>query len=230
MLRTAIQDEWTAPTQAQSQRADIGQAKTFAAAYYAGFAGNKDAPTAQPSGKEIESATPYVDRILKMWPEANLIENHGRAFGAYVRVKKPATKDFRTTFTMALRLLGDEFYKDLNHQRVAEVRKHTDAQKNTHYKKHIQAYRTFVEAEELRIQRAEKARYSEFLEDRAKRRTTIESGRFIRSSDDKKEMLTTHDSDRARLRDFLNFFEDQVADFWKWDDEQNLEAFRKAAS
>lgn len=225
MLRRAIKENWEAPVPEDVGTPTSTHGTAFAAAFYAG---NQDAPTARPSKAEISLSNSYIKQILKMWPETTLVEAHGRGFGEYVREQKPPSRNFRATFSVALRLFGDEFYKKLNHRRVAETRERVEAARTTHRKKHLQAYRDFVEKEEKRLRRKDSARYSEFLEKRAEDRARIERNQFIRDEEARAQILADHDAKRARLNDFLEFFCDDVPDFWTWDKDQNPKSFERA--
>ncbi len=228
MLRLAIKEEWSAPVLPVPLPADSQSAMTFAAAYYAGYAGNDDALTAQPSAKEIEAATAYLHQILKMWPDPSRVESHGRRFGAFVREHKPPTQDFRCTFSVALRLFGDEFYKTLNQRRVAELNDRIAADRAAHEVQHAPSYWSFVAEQEARIRLAQPDRYAGFLAERERSRSFLLRNRFVLSEAHRQKQLARHDSDEDRLIAFHEAFAAEVPDFWEWDREHNGTPFGRS--
>ncbi len=227
MLRQSIKEEWSAPVLPVTLSPDAHLATAFAAAYYAGYAGNEHAPTAQPSAREIEAASAYLQRILKMWPDPDRIESHGRAFGAYVREHKPPTTEFRSTFTLALRLFGDEFYKSLNQRRVAEINERIAAERSAHEQKHAASYWAFVAQEETRIRETHTTRYAEFLAERERNRAFLLRNPYVLSESHREKQLARHDSDSDRLIAFREAFSADVSDFWAWDRFHNGTPFER---
>ncbi len=113
MLRKAIEENWPCPTgnhDASGSEKSKTAGKIFAQHFYAGYAGNGQSPTAEPSANDIATAERYVNRLLELWPDKNKVSLWGQNFGQFVRDRQGQKNGGIVSLIVALRSYGDAYY------------------------------------------------------------------------------------------------------------------------
>lgn len=225
LLRRAIEENWSEPPEAKVQTSELTQSlgASFAAHFYAGFAGNQTTPTAMPSANDVEHAEWYVARLMDIWPDKKLAAEWGRRFGELVAELTHGNKGRIVSCVAALRSYGDEFYKQHQKRRKEVVREVVKAAGAVHKKRFVRQYVLFLSAEEQRFKQEHPEAYAGFEESRAHERGYIETSRYY-TDDERREQLAIFDSDQRRLKAFKDSFT-EILDFWQWDARFNAEPF-----
>lgn len=111
MLRRSIEEDWPAPER-RGEITDVcsSPGKLFAACFYAGYHGNPDAPVSDPSEADTAAADPFVQRLLSVQPDEDLVPTLGREFGALVASRHKARRQNFPALSPAIRQFGDGFY------------------------------------------------------------------------------------------------------------------------
>lgn len=228
MLRRAIEDNWPEPSDSTLQASEITHELgcVFASHFYAGFAGNNQEPTAKPSTKDTQDAQPYVERLLRVWPEEPLVGEWGRQFGQLVAQATQSQKNVIVSCVAALRSYGDRFYKEHLSRRERMVREVTERAAAAHKKKYLSEYVQFLSAEQNRICNENPEAFQAFLQHRADERHQLEKNPFF-TPEQRTEYLDTFDKEENRLAAFAGFFK-EVPNFWQWDRKFNHAPFDKS--
>lgn len=228
MLRRAIEENWPEPLGSSDQERTKGpcDARTFAMYFYAGFSGNRDVPTAEPSGADTEAAERFVSHLLKVWPDQNRISQWGYEFGQMVSEKTQGHRNTIVSCVIGLRSYGDEFYKQVKRTRQEVIQEAVKKARIEHKREFLSEYIQHLLAEEERIKTESPEAYAAFEEERVKERGFIEKNRFY-SDEQRAEQLRLFEEERHRLNHFVQFFK-QVPGFWQWDAVRNPHAFDKS--
>ena len=226
MLRRAIEENWDEPGAEAPQTPGTNQnpGNTFASHFYAGYHGNQDAPTAQPSSNDVASADQYVKRLLALWPDESQIASWGRVFGEYAKSKQRSDEKTIVSFVIALRSYGDAFYAQHKARREEAKRKTEDEAEEAHAKEFETKYFVYLREMVTRIKTEQPDDYAEFEKDRDERRAEIVKAPWMI---DRESRLERFDREETRLEDFQEFFSDEVLDFWDWDEQKNPQPFQK---
>ena len=116
LLRRAIEENWEKP-EAKLRTPVVSAGAKFVAHFYAGFHGNEEEPTAEPSAQETEAADQYIRRLLSMWPDKKQVPAWGKSFGQMVSYRQRELRKQLPSFLLALRFYGDRFLADLSEKR-----------------------------------------------------------------------------------------------------------------
>lgn len=225
MLRKAIEENWPCPTgndEVKGSEKSTTAGRTFAQHFYAGHAGNGQNPTAEPSLNDIATAERYVNRLMELWPDESKVSLWGRTFGQFVRDRQGQKDRGIVSLVVALRSHGDAYYAA--HRSRSEKRRQAahDAARAAHEKKFTAAWVEYLRTRERAFRTTRATDYARFESERNQRRAEISSSRWKTLS---ATILETFDSEDTRLREFHEFFPEEVLDFWTWDRQLNQEAF-----
>ena len=237
MLRRAIEENWPAPTPSletslftQSTGGSTENlVRTFAANFYAGWAGNPGIAIAFPSVNDLTAAEAYVQILLKLSLESTQVMEWGRAFGIYARKAEQNNPKAVRSLVFALRGHGDAFYLSLQSQyRQSTQQAHREALK-AHEARFQDAYRAYLLSREREIQTENPDSYALFADDEEAKRRKFQTGIFANSRIAER-ILKTQDTDEERSERFRQFFQredlPEVLDFWAWDRLKNPECFK----
>lgn len=233
MLRRAIEEGWQEPValakaDQPSSKPIATHAQAFAAHFYAGYAGNKGAPVADPSEKDIETAKRLLDRLLTVWPDETKAAEWGRSFGEHVREKTRDNSKFVVSLVLAARSYGDAFFQGHQTRKECAFREALTAARWSHKDQFAEAHMAYLRTLEERYKAEHLDDFGAFEEDRAGKRLEIVNQRFAYG---KEERLEHFDSEAEYLKAFQQFFSDPeespipVLEFWDWDAELNPSHF-----
>ena len=226
LLIRAIEENWDEPGTQAPPTTETSQSpgKAFASHFYAGYHGNQDAPTAQPSSNDVASAEQYVKRLLALWPDESQIASWGRAFGEYTRSKQRSDDKAIVSFVIALRSYGDAFYTQHKARREEAQRRAEDEAEAAHLKEFEPKYFAYLREIEERIKTEQPDDYAEFEKDRDERRAEIGKAPW---RIDREGSLERFDREETRLEDFQEYFSEEVLDFWDWGEQRNPDSLRR---
>lgn len=237
MLRRAIEEGWQEPlalakADQPSSKPVATHAQAFAAHFYAGHAGNKGAPVADPSEKDIETAKRLLDRLLTVWPDEAKAPEWGRSFGEYVREKTRDNSKFVVSLVLAARSYGDAFFQGHQTRKECAFREALTTARWSHKDQFAEAHIAYLRTLEERYKAEYPDDFAAFEEDRAGKRLEIVNQRFAYG---KEERLEHFDSEAEYLKAFQQFFSDPeespipVLEFWDWDAELNPSHFDESS-
>ena len=197
MLRRSIEENWPG----EVRHAELGSGRQFAQHFYAGLAGNPGAPVAEPSSRDLEQASRFVDQLSTFKPTAIEPEVWGRAFAHYVADRKRPGD--LPSLVLALRLHGDAWLLAFGREQAKERERAIEAKRTAHRGAHEAAWLHFLAEAEETCRGHRPSEYEAFL-------TNLERSRW---------QLQGADSERLRLLEFRRHF--GLPDFWQWDAEFN---------
>lgn len=221
MLRTAIEQNWPEPLEENicaqtSSNPSLGF--VFASHFYAGYHNNPGVPVAYPSANDIVQADRFVKQLLTVWPAEDEIASWGRQFGQEAREHQRFNEKFIPSFTLALRVYGDKFFKRHQARREETIRQGRQRLEAEHREQFEAQWMDYLREKEAQFKEEQAKEYAEFLEERKSRRAELVEGRF---QFNREERLKRFDSGQSRLEAFQVFFPDEVLDFWDWDEKIN---------
>ncbi len=227
LLRRAIEENWQQPEGAApvpSERADLLCADRFVRYFYAGLAGNPGEPVASPSANDLSAATPYVSRLLALWPEETRVAAWGREFGAFVQTSEQNTGKMPRSFVVALRACGDAYYLEFRTRRQRVTRQTTEEQRRRHETRFKPAYEAYLSGQEAVLQQEQPTLWAAFVQTETEARQALETSTCVQGPLVRIQLraFDTADERRQRLR---AFFRDIPAagmvDFQEWDARYN---------
>jgi hypothetical protein len=219
LLRRAIEENWPEPeTKVGLTQLSQNPGAVFAAHFYAGFAGNRGEPTAEPSGRDADAANRFVERLLTIQNDPNQIAKWGRGFGELSRSKFGGTDPAIVSLVVCLRSNGDQFFNRMKGATVKAVAEARQAAKENHEQTFASQWVEYLRATETEFRANRSNDYAKFETERAARRQRIHSSRW---STVVEKSLRFHDGEEQRLKDFQIFFPEAIFDFWRWDWELN---------
>jgi len=218
LLKKAIKENWSQP---QTNPVDFKtghRGAYFARHFYAGCAGNKEEPTAEPTSAEIEICERYVDKLLKISPDESQIENWGRTFGEMFKSKlSNINAQVYISLLPALRSFGDEFYIREKDKIQKEIKKNEEAAREKHQKRYVREYMKFLRLTEGTFRENRREDYQKFLDSRESQCQAMINGPFPF-----KEWLKDFNTEESRLAAFQASFPEEILNFWGWDRAFNI--------
>lgn len=217
MLRRAIEGDWPAPDGVAGKVDTSSTFAQFASHFYASLAGNADRPVVLPTRSDMLAIEDFAGRLQKA--DANHLgpEDHGRAFGEYVRSHKPAWMSV-VSLRQAIRYFGDGF---MNKQAKALASRKALKQKQRQARylaQHTPKWHEYLTAKEEEIKTVRSDDYARFLAWRREQRRDLKDARFLLR---KQEAIARFDSEQGRLQQFQEFFSEHVLAFKAWDEKFN---------
>ena len=227
MLRKAIEENWPPPAQEIIGRpiTEDTPGSIFAAHFYAGYHGNSDTPVANPSTNDIETATRFVERLLTVWPDKKQVATWGRKFGQDVQEHQRYNEKAVPSFVSALRAYGDEFFKRHQARREEADRQARQQAATDHQARYEQKWMGYLRQKEKEFKKQRPDDFAEFEQAREEERDKLVNGAWQMN---REERLTRFDGEERRLEDFLEFFSEDVLDFWDWDEQLNPKRLNEA--
>ena len=140
MLRRAIEENWKAPEELRCTEVFVG--REFARHFYAGLAGNAGLPVAEPSTRDIDLASQFVERLDATTPKKRDVVAWARDFAGYVAERK--RENDVVSVVLALRTHGDAWLLRFDHD---QQRHQEDAQleaREAHRRQHESAWLSFI--------------------------------------------------------------------------------------
>ena len=202
LLRRAIEENWPEPQTSTAGKKD-SEAYAFAAAFYAGYAGNEDDPVADPTDNDLAAAGRLLKRLLRVWPEKSKVPEWGRDFGRQVFESTRFQEGLIVSCCAALRSHGDHFYSTVvaERKRVLEQAK---AEAQVEYQEqHWHEYLDYLQEREEQARSENPERYEKWFTGYEKRT----------------RLFSLQDPEEARLRAFCDAA--NLLSFWDWDREVN---------
>jgi hypothetical protein len=228
MLRKAIEESWPKPQETSSGKdsGEEGKGSVFARYFYAGFAGNPEAPVALPSANDLNAAEGFVARLLSLWPDHSSVADWGRQFGVHYREAMRGRDGLIVSLVGALRTHGDEYFKQFKTCRLQVIEQENLRLEQAHYDEFHPPYLTHLKDLERRIREDHPKPYAEFETRREEERKRIEQDRRVVM---REETLARFDSEEKRLQDLRAYFTNtdlwetpwDIPDFWQWDELAN---------
>lgn len=217
MLRRSIEEDWPNPEPPSMQ----SPGATFAAHFYAAWAGNEGEPAGVATAADIADADRYVDELLQYHPDVNKVAKMARSFGRYVKEQEAGNPSMPRSLRLAVSRHGDSFVVEFRRRIKLSRQKAAERARSEHYARHEQDYFQYLadRADELRADNP--LLYASFEDEEQRQRQALVNSPFFKSEDINREMLAAFDNERERLKRFHEFFNTvehgMVADFWTWD-------------
>jgi hypothetical protein len=232
MLRRSIEEDWAQPEGAENalppEDPETLRAACFVSHFYAGLAGNPDAPVAPPSANDVRAAAPYVARLLALWPEEAGVGAWGRQFGKFVQTSEQQSAKPLRSFVLALRVHGDAYYLDFRKRRRRDAEQTRAAARQQHEAHYLEAYYAYLRERERGLRAEDTHGYAAFQQHEQALRQALETGSVFKGHL-LQVQLRAFDSESQRLERLCAFFRDKptsgMFDFWVWDTQVNPERF-----
>lgn len=226
MLRKAIEEGWPQPETGSAWNADLEHGKTFAAYFYAGYAGNQELPVTTPTLGDAQDAQAFVEKLLGIWPDEQRISEWGRSIGKLFAHRAGSNKNAFVSCRLALRTCGDDFYARVRSERQTQKADAMKEAREEHKRKYGPVYKEYLIATENRIKESNTDEYKLFEKTRMEAREQIAKNPYYSFSEEfRAEQLARFDTPRQRLLDFAKHFD--IGNFWKWDRDFNPERFQE---
>lgn len=226
MLRKAIEENWPNPAEkVGSTQPSKSTGTIFAANFYAGFAGNRESPTAEPSASDAAAAERYVNRLQTVTPECRDFGQLGRSFGEYCRARFGNSPPAIVSAVACLRSYGDQFFVELDRKRSkARTTQAADMEtaRESHRRRFEKNWLEYLRSVEAKLQKDEPIDFARFEANRSEQAEKIRSSQWPGLAE---VSLRLFNGEGQRFRDFQRFFAGAVLDFWRWDEQMNLDRF-----
>jgi hypothetical protein len=227
LLRTAIEQDWPAPTISipAKESAECPGALEFARGFIAGFTGNSGVPVAEPSARDLTAAALQLSRTAASMPDvAPKPERWGKLLG-----RMAANEGQRiASVDVAVRYRGDKLLallKVRESRQVARCDNHDDDSARKEHQHRIDAdYLNFLRKEEARIRRDQPDKMTAFEVMRVRKR---EAAKESHQPWFNERYFANFDREETRLHELARYCE--LPDFQKWDATINSEPLSKAA-
>lgn len=229
MLRRSIEEDWPNPEPPLMQ----SPGATFAAHFYAAWAGNEGTPAGAATAADIVDADRFVDELLQYHPDVNKVPKMARSFGRYVKEKEAGNPNMPRSLRLALTRHSDSFVVEFRRRIKLSRQKAAERARSEHYARYEQDYFQYLSdrADELRTNNP--LLFASFEDEEQRQRQALVNSPFFKSEDINREMLAAFDNERERLKRFHEYFNTvehgMVADFWTWDRTIHVNGFAKEA-
>jgi hypothetical protein len=211
LLRTAIEENWPAPAKLRLTEVFHERGREFAQCFYAAFGGNQGEPVNQPSAQESEIAEAFVQRLLVIKENGDLIPEWGRALGKTAREQRHPFP----SLTLAIRQFGDAMLARMERDRQQAAQVQNEKSREAHLEQHRRYYRAFMLDREKEVQARQVEEYARFTAKRQREKMELEQRPALWT----RAMLEHFDTEQSRLDAVQAFF--GLPDFWQWDREFN---------
>jgi hypothetical protein len=215
LLRRAIEQQWPSPQKLRATEVWGTHGWEFARCFYAAFGGNRGEPVNEPSPREVEAANAFAQRLVKACREESRISEWGRALGQLAREQRNPFPSLQ----LAIRQLGDAFLVKLEKERLHAQLTATTKARDEHEVAHRTEWITWLAQQEAEMKTAQSDDYGRFIAKRDRERADLAADHTPWSA----KLLSTFDTDQARLNAFRQFF--ALPDFWQWDSTLNNQPF-----
>ncbi len=215
-LRQAIKNNYSKPEDQHNESNKKNNGKIFARSFYAGYSGIKGETTTEPSGKEIEIAEKYVNRLIGKCSnkKENQAENFGRLFAEMFKSKLSGKTPIYISLAPALRSHGDEFYMNQEREVKKDLEKEKRLTKEKYHEKYQPGYEEYLRNTEESFKLNRREDYDLFLKKREEEKEAIIHDEYM-SETIKKGCI--EDLEIKRIFAFQEYFSKEILDFWGWD-------------
>lgn len=229
LLCRAIEQDWPRPESAAAADPALGQGRTFASHYYAGYHGLKGDAGTEPFPKDIQTAAQFLDRLQRLDPDPQRVPEWGGRFDQFTREKHRGGGRAKPNLSFALVLHGGEFLRLLQREAAARGMAALGRAREAHQAAFQDRWREYIRATESRVQASHPEAYAAFAAERSRLRHSMTGGLFLFSA----ETLARFDGESSRLAGFAEFFHNHpqcpVLDSWQWDERLNPQRFGTTA-
>ncbi|MBL9144102.1 MAG: hypothetical protein JNM99_10530 [Verrucomicrobiaceae bacterium] len=216
LLRRAIEQRWPAPIKLRATEVFIRpEGYEFARCFYAAYGGNRGEPVNDPSPREAELASGFVQRLARATQGTMRAAEWGRELGRLAREQRNPFPSLQ----LAIRQLGDAFLVSEEKKRLHTQLAATTQRREAHEAKHRAAWLAWLAEREAQTQQAQPGDYARFIAKRDRQREELRSD----SKPWSLKALEGFDTEASRLAAFREHF--ALPDFWQWDANFNSQPF-----